>query len=172
MPCKASARWVPSFFLVFIFWGKKMTGSIACKNLLRSKRAWVAFIHTVFTGLILSIMATIQSSNRSRASYKAQVQSQLNRIKLVNAAAQSKQFVIRELRSLIQLTQAHKAKCRCASPVPWPPGQGFPADKPCTRFPDWYPDWKSCKLCKTCILSIGPVKGEWSADWWVLKIDK
>jgi len=54
-------------------------------------------------------MATIQTSNRSMASYKAQVQSQLNRIKLVNAAAQSKQFVIRELRSLIQLTQAHKA---------------------------------------------------------------
>jgi hypothetical protein len=54
-------------------------------------------------------MATIQSSNRSRASYKAQVQSQLNRIKLVNAAAQSKQYAIRELRSLIKLTQAHKA---------------------------------------------------------------
>jgi hypothetical protein len=54
-------------------------------------------------------MATVQSSNRSKASYKAQVQAQLNRIRLVNAAAQSKQFVIGELRSLIKLTQAHKA---------------------------------------------------------------
>ena len=53
-------------------------------------------------------MATNQS-NQSKASYKAQVQAQLNRIRLVNAAAQSKHFVIRELRSLIQLTQAHKA---------------------------------------------------------------
>jgi hypothetical protein len=53
-------------------------------------------------------MAT-NPSNQSKASYKAQVQAQLNRIRLVSAAAQSKQFVIGELRSLIQLTQAHKA---------------------------------------------------------------
>ena len=53
-------------------------------------------------------MAT-NPSNQSKASYKAQVQAQLNRIRLFNAAAQSKQYAIRELRSLIQLTQAHKA---------------------------------------------------------------
>lgn len=55
--------------------------------------------------LNLSIMAT----QSIKAAYKAKVKSQLNRIKLVKVAAQSKQPLLRELRSLIQLTQAHKA---------------------------------------------------------------
>jgi len=53
------------------------------------------------------------SCNKSIKSKQGLLQSPgsgaVNLIRLVNAAAQSQEFVIRELRSLIQPTQAHKA---------------------------------------------------------------
>jgi hypothetical protein len=55
------------------------------------------------------IMAANQSSNRSRASYQAKVHSQLSRIQAIRQSSQPKPVLVSELRSLIQLTQAHKA---------------------------------------------------------------
>ena len=54
-------------------------------------------------------MAANQTSNRSRASYQAKVHSQLSRIQVARQNSQPKPVLVSELRSLIQLTQAHKA---------------------------------------------------------------